>query len=913
MSTKVSRVELENGEVISVEHPVEWPEEVVLAWAVNNQDQSKRTSQQTDIGPANKDDDVTTGDLIKLGLMRFGYQFVPDVFLLGPEKWRETITQEDGLQQIEAITEAEARKKSGVPVDEELTFLQELATLPGDPLSYVGVSAPVKLAGKIPKTNLFDFFKTLTPSLASGGAGVGGAMIGQELGEQYDLGQTGTALLSTGLALAGGVSAGAVTTPLVETGFKVGSDTKKFFLGESNILGSGSEAMANSQVRAEINRIAETTRPEEVARAVENLAELKQEIPGLQIDGIIATMADNPVARDWVRKTVQGNKGFQKEMEDILVSDSKKLADEADKLSGKLTGRTSADPEDYSVIRAQMETVLRKSYKERESASINLLEKQTEEIEDAMVELSTRISLDPDLDSVGIGRAANRLSEKREALIRGEADKLYDSAKVVANRVTLKPDLVQDVYSQFRNARLSDVFGPNSRVAAQLEARWMPKEVDGEVVVPKATGADIISLKKAVNREIGSLSRRVRTPEIDQRIERLYKTKGIVNSMLNKMRQTDPEFVSTLSKADKFYYEQLGLPMRAEGMRNFTSKRFDAEAATTLMDYEKAKDYVSFVGAEGAAVVRHAIRLKAEKAGVIGPDGNIQQAQLDRFIRQNKRLIRDFDMEKEFTDVSSELRTIRNTRARHQEAYNERSKELSNSFFKSIENNNLDTVVKRMKTSPGERKRYMAEISKLGAKERDIVLSGLRQEFLSQGITVKGSMQQYINANAEAVKDIFGSEYVKNINKLASLRDLMENVSKTMKDSMGSVPVIDSVQDLTGVSTSEYIGTFRNQILSPERKLINLVSKSAIVKGREKFYTKSAEILKDPDVVARLANPPKDDMLKFVKQKGAGSVDYLRDIGTFYTNALRGSLTMSTARAVYAAQDIQPTPEQEPR
>ena len=136
-----------------------------------------------------------------------------------------------------------------------------------------------------------------------------------------------------------------------------------------------------------------------MARAVENLAELKQEIPGLQIDGIIATMADNPVARDWVRKTVQGNKGFQKEMEDILVSDSKKLADEADKLSGKLTGRTSADPEDYSVIRAQMETVLRKSYKERESASINLLEKQTEEIEDAMVELSTRISLDPDLDS----------------------------------------------------------------------------------------------------------------------------------------------------------------------------------------------------------------------------------------------------------------------------------------------------------------------------------------------------------------------------------------------------------------------------------------------------------------------------------------------------------------------------------
>ena len=303
-------------------------------------------------------------------------------------------------------------------------------------------------------------------------------------------------------------------------------------------------------------------------------------------------------------------------------------------------------------------------------------------------------------------------------------------------------------------------------------------------------------------------------------------------------------------------------------------------------------------------VVRHAIRLNAERSGVIGPDGNIQQNQLGRFVRRNQRMIREFGMEAEFADIVGRLRTIRNTEARHQEAYNERAKELSNSFFKSIENNNLSTVVNKMKSNPGDRKRYISEINKLAPKEKEIIMSGLRQEFLSQGLMTKGSMQEYVNSNAEAVSDIFGAGYVQNINKLAGLRDLMENVSKTLLDSMGSSPVVDTVQDVTGVSTAEYLGTFRNQILSPERKAINLVAKASVTKGREKFYVKSAEILKDPDVVKRLANPPKAEMMQYLREKGAGAIDYVKDIGTFYTDALKGTVTLSTLKAIYAAQDI---------
>ena len=57
-------------------------------------------------------------------------------------------------------------------------------------------------------------------------------------------------------------------------------------------------------------------------------------------------------------------------------------------------------------------------------------------------------------------------------------------------------------------------------------------------------------------------------------------------------------------------------------------------------------------------------------------------------------------------------------------------------------------------------------------------------------------------------------------------------------------------------------------------------------------------------MVKRLANPPKAEMMQYVREKGAGAIDYVKDISTFYTDALKGTVTLSTLKAIYAAQDI---------
>jgi len=918
MAKKVSTIEFSDGEIARVEHPEEWSKDKVLAWSRLNRQSLKTTGSSS--GTDNKEDDPSVMDLLALGASRLAVQVIPDVFLVSKEERQADIERAlNGKRTVNAgvYQERAARRMAGIPEDLELSAGQEVLAGFGDPTTFAAgpgraaqrtlqtlaqktagtFTGPVQPIARQTAGELARRTAAAAPSgVAASSAGTVSGLAAPDVVEQLGGGELAQELAG---AVAGG-TAGAITGTVAgraTTGaaLKVAGDVKRKATGEkSDLLGPASEAMANSQIRAEINRIKTTTSSSEVAKAVNNLAELKQEIPNLEIGGIVAVMSDNPVARDWIRKTAASNKAFQKEIDGIIKADAEKLADRFDVLLG----------DQESASRSQIENVVKTEFDKKQVQLEERFNKQQENIDKAMANLTDRLV--GRKDEFEVGSAAQRLRERKEAEVRKAANELYSVTDVFGKRINLTDSQIMSVWKDFQNVRLADFFGPDSRVRSKLESSWKPREVEGEdggvtLEFPKVTGTDLVSLKKAVNTEITKLSKVGQTPENMQRLNRLYETKSIVKNMLDDLRTTDPEFVDSLDKADAFYYKELGLPMRAEGMKDFSAKRFSQGAAETLMNYEKAVDYVNFVGKQGEAVVRHAVRLKAEKAGVINQDGTINQGALDKFIRRNKRLIERFGLEREFSDISGRLRTIRNTARRHNEAYKEKANELSTGFFKAVFNKNLNAVVSEMKNNPGKRKQYLSEINKLNTADKDIVLSGLRQEFLNQAVNVSGSMQEYVNNNKETASDLFGSDYVKNINKLAGIRDLMEQVSSTMIDTLGGSPVMDTVRDLTGVSISEYAGTFRNQILSAERKTINLVAKAAVTKGRDKFYVKSAEVLLDPDVVEKLANPPKEGLKEYLSEYKKGTQDYLKQVGTYYLDALQDSVSLSTYKAITGA------------
>jgi hypothetical protein len=882
---EVSRVELPTGQVVTVEHPEEWPEYKVKAFAELNAPAATRT--QSTEGTDNKDDEVTTGDLVKLGLSRFAVQFIPDTFLISNEDLFKV--ENAGVTQERA-----ARRMAGVPAEAELGFGQEMIA---------GLSDPFTLTGVPVKQGVGAFMKALVPAVTStvSGTATGLAVpqVVKELGGG-ELAQEMSAALAGGLVSTG---AGVGTSAALSTGLKVAGDIKnKVIGGETGTLGVASDAMANSRVRAEINRIKSTSTEEEVTRAVENLANIKEEIPDLEIGGLVATLVENPIVRDWVRKTTQNNKGFQKDLVEKIARDATKVSEKFDEYM----------PVSEEIDRTIIEGIAVKQKTKVENALRSNLERKNANIDNVLSGLTFKVVGEKDV--IDVGRVATKLLARKESNVRQAANQLYTLAEKQGSKVVLAETEVANVYNLFRGARLADIFGPESTVAKKLESKWSPKEIEGEggvksLEMPEVTGNDLISLKKGINRELSLLFRvRDKSTDVSQRISRLYSLKEVVDSTLVRQSGESPKFVQAVRDADAFYYQELGLPLKAEGMREIKSRKFESGAATSLMNYEQAKDYVNFVGKPGMAVVRHAVRLKAEKS--VLTNGQLNQSKLDNFIRKNRRLIEFAGLTDELSVASSKLKTIKNTQARHTQAYNEKSLELTRGFYKAVQEKNLSTVVAEMINQPGQRKRYLQDIKKLDQGQQDMVMTGLRQEFLAQAVSSKGSMQDFMNKNADAAVDLFDSKYVSNINKLAGLADLLTRMSGLLKDSLGETGVIDTAQDVTGVSYAEYVGTLRNQILSAERKFINLISKSVVSKGKDKYYVKSAEVLLDPDVVEKLANPPKGDMEAWVKSTLQGAGDYLKDVGAYFTDVLNSNLSLATLRTLGAISDV-PTPDEQ--
>lgn len=884
---ETSRVELPDGQVVTVEHPDDWAEHKVIAFAELNAPQATRTDADT--GPTdNKDDDLTTTDLVKLGLSRFAVQFIPDTFLISNEDLFK-------VENAGVVQERQAREMAGVPVDAELGLGQEIVAGLADPLTTVG--SPIK-------SGVTAFMKGLIPATTSTVGGTVGGMGASQVAAEYGASPLVQELAG---AVGGGTFAtatGVGTAATISTAVKVGGDLKdKVSGGDTGTLGVASDSMANSKVRAEVNRIKSTSTPQEIARAVENLASIKEDVPDLEIGGIVATLVENPIVRDWVRKTTQNNKGFQKELAETLGRDASRVAEAFEKILG--------DGEE--IDRAIIAGVAENQIKKVESRLRSSLDRKMENIDNVLDGLATKTL--GSKDAVDVGRVSSKLLARKETEVRQAASKLYDLAKTEGKKVVLPDETVATLASLFKGVKTSDIFGPESSTAKKLEVVLKPKKKAGdeeaEVKMPKITGQDLVSLKKSLNREVSKLFRVYdRNTEQNQLLSRLFTLKEAVDSVLVRQGEESPRFVQAIRDADAFYYRELGLPMKAEGMREIKAKKFVSGAAQSLMNYEQARDYVNFVGKPGMAVVRHAVRLKAEQAGVIDASGVMNPNKLDTFRRRNQRVIDFAGLTDEFNAASSKLRSIKNTQARHNEAYKEKSRKLTQGFFKAIADKNLSTVVKEMLNSPKTRRAWLEDIKQLDSTQRDMVMNGLRQEFLGQAMQSKGTMKEYINGHSEATSDLFDSKYVSNINKLAELRDLMGQMSNLLKDSLGETGVIDSIQDMTGVSISEYAGTFRNQILSTERKFINLAMKSVTTSGKNKFYVKSAEVLLDPDVVNKLANPPEGSIKGWVKDTMAGAGDYLKDVGTYFTDTLQGHLTLATLKSMEAAKDV-PTPDEQ--
>lgn len=898
-----STITLEDGKEIVVQHPEGWSKQRVRLFALQN--------QPTSVKPAVADntDPVTSADLLQAGIL----DIVPDFFL----KYALDVDRLADYNEFQAAREQFIRESVGIPADYELSTTEKIVRAAGDPFTYVGVG---KTGAKTLLGQAVGSVGQLGEALLTTAGAVSAAESAQDLtgipaideilsSSLGILGGTATGVAASGTRVTAAAPFKAAEEAYVAAKQAAGKENYESISSKTNAL---SEYLAEKSVQNQINIIKNTTSPDEVARAINKIDEIKEFVPNLEMDGLAGALVDNPAVQDWMRKTAQHSPEFIAEMKKQATSNLEVLTDKLGEFTNVL-GRVD-ETELYNVS----ETVFNKMLDKLEAQENARIEK----FEEDMTKLTLRLDAEsPDV----VGQRAKELSNKVETELRAQADKLYDAATAGAAKIDLPIRYVTSLAKVAQTARTVDPFGVESRTAKQLRDTWMPKQttetLDGVEVdiatVPPVKLTDLVSLKRAINTDLNKQYKLQYTDQFaPQRIEKLQVLKANVEGVIKDL-QNNPEtrmFARNLKKADKFYYEKLGLPMRASGMARINATQFNKDAAAHLTnDTQKARDYLAFVGErEGKQVLKHAMRMKAEKE-VISEDGSVSPQKLRNFVRKktNAELIELAGMGREFSNLLRSSKTIRGTRERQQKHYNEQVKKISNGFFKSILNKNLNSVVREMTSNPKRRREILNEISSLNKNNKELIMAGIRNAFVTEGmIKTDKPLAKYMEDNRSAVIDIFGETYLSDLNKFGEIYDAVNKIDAAINRTLGSDPTMDLMQQYVGISAAQALGYMRNQVLSTQRKILNAGSVIFQSKAQKRYYKLSAEMLQDPEVIRKLANPTTESwnktkaVLKAIKAGKEISAELLRDtVVPYYRIVLNDAGIFSSMRSFNAVAE----------
>jgi len=814
-----------DGARITVNHPEGESQRSIISYAqeqykATQDDKASRTTETSSGQTMTMPSDMSFGDAAALGFMDFAENFIPDFFIFEPEDYIGREGPVD-LTEVEGQREAFKRKLAGVPEGAEQGLGDQFTRALADPTNLAGSRLPTSIA------NVALTTANAAAAIAATGVGVTVSEVIQNTDWSPMTKELATAVIAPLLGTLAGAPSAAAASGTVKAG---GAILKK--VSPDGIANK----LAETGIDAKLAAIKQVEGGD-LSTRLQTIQDLQDAVPGLKLP-FAALASDNPIVTSWLREVSAADVEFRAKFEIQVNKASDQLIKAYDELIQEAP--TVSQQALRSSIENRMETVAARLNKNFDAKM-----KTQDKAETALVRrLSTK------KDSVDVGGEMKALAATREKSARDAATVLYDRAiKGATGRGTMVPEsTVASVYNLTRLLKLDDLFAGEPMTAQKIQKLWAP---DDELQFSSVPVKELDSLKRATNKAL-------RTTRDDTKKQQLSALKDVVSGAIDKMKVVDPTFVDEYRVADSFFLQNVGLPLTTAGMKSISSTKFLSQAAQQLSSFEKAKDYVNFVGEkQGLPILRHSLRLRAHSEGVVNPDGTINDAKLNRFRGKNSRLIDMAKMAPEFTQVNKGLKTIREAQARHTEKYNKESKKATEGFFRAVLEKPLSGVVGDMINNPKKRANYLKQINKLPKREREMALNGVQQGFLDKGMDSPGSMVEFVTQHQDLASDLFSPRHVANIKKLAKVTDVLDLMAGNISNAMGRVPTVDYLQQTTGVSFAETSGLLRNQVLSTSRKVINYASKSVAAKGVAKRENKAGKILLSEDLVEVLANPPR--------------------------------------------------------
>ena len=702
-----------------------------------------------------------------------------------------------------------------------------------DPLSYFGGGS---LLSRMGSANVSGMFGELG---GEAGGATEKALFGQETG--------------VGRAL-GGVT-GAVGAPLANAPLRVVVPTA------TNVVGqiwnkfktvkidptAAEDAVAAGATKRILEQAAKSTGFADIQSLLADIQKASVYVTGEKAPLFFAAV-DNPVLRAELQRLARTNPEVRGRLEEELKQIVIQIDSKADKIFGARYAATGG-AEGLKVTNAQ--------------SRIRAIDNQLEKIASRVDVEETRAQ---------VGRAAENLVESKKKAVKAEIGPEYEGLKQEARDADVKmpAEATESLYTFVEANNLQDIFGRGTSVGNKIMRLLKPREtpVAGDpniIALERAAGIspetnkvfstlsfdDVDSLKSEINR----LQRVVREPTQQKKLMDL-------ETQLSSMRdEFIPEWSNRLKEIDTKYYERLGVPFGAQGVRDIDSAKYATNVAPIIVkNTESLTDFLKVAGDQGIPIANNAMMARAYDAATKGGEFNAKA--LANFL--GKKEVKDVlnmlpETKKALLDSVVDDRVLRAAKARIDVAAEAAQKRIADNWI-TEKAPDFDTLATKFMNNSKDREKLLRDLRDVSPETSLAVLKSLRREVAQKAMQSESAFGYLTSpANRTAMDALMGKGYQEKLKLIAKMSDNLKqadvsnlNIQLTQQqtDVLGAFA--------TGLDVPFVTSTLRDRISSNTQKVVRLLSRINVAKIKDKADEQLINVLFDRNGVDKLAKMSTD-------------------------------------------------------
>ncbi len=713
-----------------------------------------------------------------------------------------------------------------------------------DPINYIGIGPVMKTGAKLTDWAAETLAKTTGRAgglFTLGTTAETGGILGEQV-EKTITGETtgtGKAVGSLSAAVLGITPAAAIEQAVSGAGNVAKQIYNKYKMVKTDPA-SANEAYASGAAKRLLEKIAQDLpadqKIDDIVKEFNRIGDIinKDTVP------LAVAMSDNALVKSQVQKLAKENPQFRQRVDLELQN----IATAIDERSNFLFGPR------YAPVTGAQGIDISNAYKRRQA------------IDDQIENLSNKFV--PTEKQTEIGKAIENLVEARRKTAAAEISPTYQKIidDATAAKAELPSDQVASIYKFVEENNLRDIFGRNTPIDRQILSKLSPtqeksinelgEEVAKDVFKPLSF-ENVDSLKRAIN----EFQRERLTLDESRRINQL-------ENFVNEARKSIPgDYSQRLADVDRVFYEKVGIPFSAQGIKDIDSKRYAEQVAPVIIKNSSSlNQFLGAVGDQGIPIANNAVI--ADVYNKVIKNDVLDRKALQTYIRQKEAVLEQLpDMKELLKQSVLDDSALKIARANIDDAVKVSEKRVADNFVLSVKDSagvsvpNYSEITDRLFRDPNFYGKITKDLKDLDPATSIAVRNAIRAEIVNKARELPGGGLKFLSdpKNAKVIDQMFGKGYqsaVKDLVKLsdavntANVDDLSAVITRTELDALAKI--------VPGLDIPFVTSTFRDRIASLPQKAVRLATRINTAQLKTETDKAISDLLLDPQGLKKLQN-----------------------------------------------------------